>query len=122
MRAATPVTGAFLAVAFADARYHATEENRFLGTIANHKALAFISTFALQDAYNTISAEIRKDYSAAATRILQSIGAIRNDERIAEAVKVAARGAIVADHVVTAQEELMLGRIAEALGLEHGDV
>lgn len=122
MKAATPVTGAFLAVAFADGRFHPTEENRFLGSIANHKALEFISTYALQDAYNTLSHELKKDYAAAATHILQAISAVRHDPKIAEAVKVAARGAIVADHVVTAQEELMLGRIAEALGLEHGDV
>jgi tellurite resistance protein len=122
MKVATPVTGAFLAVAFADGRYHATEENRFLGALANHKALAEISTVSLQTAYNTLTAEFRRDYPEAIAHVMESIKAVRFDAKAREAVKVAARAAVVADHVVTAEEELVLNRIAQALGLKVGDV
>lgn len=122
MRIATPVTGAFLAVAFADGRYDPLEERRFLAAIANHPALGCCSTAALQEAYNTIVAEIAEDYSTATARILASIEAVRDEAKVSEAVKVSARGAIVADHVLSPQEELMLDRIAAALGLEPGAV
>lgn len=122
MQSALPVTGAFLAVAFADGRYDPLEEKRFLSTIANHPALAVIRTEALQEAYNLLRAEIETDYPAACAKILSSIAATKDDAAVSEAVKVAARGAVVADRRVAPQEEAMLDRIAGALGLEAGAV
>lgn len=122
MRIATPVTGAFLAVAFADGRYDKSEERRFLAAIANHPALGCCDTAALQEAYNTLLSEIEGDYAAATARILASIEAVKDEAKVSEAVKVSARGAIVADHVLSPQEEVMLDRIGAALGLEPGAV
>ncbi len=122
MQSALPVTGAFLAVAFADGRYDPLEERRFLSTIANDPALAGIRTEALQEAYNLLRAEIETDYADAAAKILAAIAAVKDDKPVAEAVKVAARGAIVADRRVAPQEEAALDRIAAALGLEAGAV
>ncbi|MEQ8179987.1 MAG: TerB family tellurite resistance protein [Amphiplicatus sp.] len=122
MQSALPVTGAFLAVAFADGRYDPLEERRFLSTIANAPALSGIRTEALQEAYNMLRAEIETDYPSAAAKILAAIAAAKGDMAIVEAVKVAARGAIVADRRLAPQEEVALDRIAAALGLEAGAV
>ena len=122
MQSALPVTGAFLAVAFADGRYDPLEERRFLSTIANDPALSSIRTEALQEAYNLLRAEIETDYTGAAAKILAAIAAVKDDAAISDAVKVAARGAIVADRRLAPQEEAVLDRIAEALGLEAGTV
>jgi len=122
MQSALPVTGAFLAVAFADGRYDPLEERRFLSTIANAPALSSIRTEALQEAYNLLRAEIETDYSSATAKILAAIAAAKDDKAVVEAVKVAARGAIVADRRLAPQEEVALDRIATALGLEAGVV
>ena len=120
MRHATPVAGAFLAVAFADGRYDGREETRFLTRVANHPALGCVRTAALAEAYNTLREEIEQDFAATAARILDAIAAVRAEPAVSEAVLVAARSAIVADHVLSAQEEIILSRIAAALGLEEG--
>lgn len=122
MKSAVPVTGAFLAVAFADGRYDASEEGRFLATIANHPALAGIGSAALQKAYNDLREAIERDFAGASARILAAIGAVKDDPAVSEAVKVAARAAVVADRRIAPQEELMLDHIAAALGLEKGAV
>jgi tellurite resistance protein len=122
MKTATPVTGAFLLVAFADGRYEPSEESRFLSTIANQPALACVNTQALQDAYNLLVGEIDADYAAAADRILAAIASMKDDAQISAAIKVAARGAVVADNRIAPQEEAMLDRIAAALGLKTGDI
>ncbi|MBY0422912.1 MAG: TerB family tellurite resistance protein [Parvularculaceae bacterium] len=122
MRNALPVTGAYLAVAFADGRYDTSEENRFLATIANRPELACVSTMALQSAYNDLVEDFRRDYSATRKRVLEAIAVVREDVKVAEAVKVAARGAIVADMKVNLQEEFVLNEIAKALGLSAGAV
>lgn len=122
MQSALPVTGAFLAVAFADGRYDPLEEKRFLSTIANDPALTGIRTEALQEAYNLLRTEIETDYAGAAAKILAAIAAVKDDKSISAAIKVAARGAVVADRRIAPQEEAMLNRIAEALGLEAGAV
>lgn len=122
MKTAIPVTGAFLAVAFADGRYDPSEENRFLATIANKPELAVVSAVALQSAYNDLVEDFRKNFTATKTRVLDGIAAIKDDKRIADAVKTAARGAIVADLKIAPQEEFVLNEIAKALGLEAGSV
>lgn len=122
MRTATPVTGAFLLVAFADGRYEPSEEGRFLATIANDPALACVRTEALQEAYNALREDVALDYASATDRILSSIAAVKDDPAVSKAVKVAARGAVVADARIAPQEEMMLNRIAAALGLEAGAI
>ena len=122
MRAAEPVTGAFLAVAFADGRYDPSEEQRFLATIANDPTLSCVRSEALQEAYNVLLHAFENDFATAAERVLELICGVKNDSAIAAAVKTAARGAVVADERVAPQEELMLGRIAEALGVEQGSI
>lgn len=122
MRIAVPVTGAYLAVAYADGRYHPTEENRFLGTLANRPELSIVSAVALQSAYNDLVEDFRRDYASTRARVLEAIAAVKDDVNIVEAVKIAARGAIVADEKLAAQEEIVLGEIAKALGLPPGAV
>lgn len=122
MKIAIPVTGAFLAVAYADGKYEPSEENRFLATIANKPELAVVSTVALQSAYNDLVEDFRKDFSSTKMRVLEAIVAVKDDRRVADAIKTAARGAIVADLKIAPQEECMLNEIAKALGLEPGSV
>ena len=122
MRIAVPVTGAYLAVAYADGRFHPTEENRFLATLASRPELGIVSAVALQSAYNDLVEDFRRDYASTRARVLESIAAVKDDVNIAEAVKIAARGAIVADEKLAAQEEFVLAEIARALGLPPGSV
>lgn len=122
MNAARPVTGAFLLVAFADGHYDSSEERRFLSTLANHPALACVKTSALEEAYNSLIVEIEADFANAADSIMKSISAAKDDATACAAIKIAARGAVVADDRIAPQEEIMLSRIAEALGLEAGEV
>lgn len=120
MRIAVPVTGAYLAVAFADGRFDPSEETRFLATVANRPELAIVSATALQSAYNDLVEDFRRDYSSTRARVLEAISAVKDDVKVLEAVKIAARGAIVADMRVTPQEEFVLGEIGKALGLGAG--
>lgn len=122
MKIAIPVTGAFLAVAFADGKYEPSEENRFLATIANKPELAVVNTVALQSAYNDLVEDFRKNFSATKARVLEAISAVKDDQRVVDAIKAAARGAIVADMKIAPQEEFLLNEIAKALGLEAGSV
>lgn len=122
MRIAMPVTGAYLAVAFADGRFQPTEENRFLATIANRAELSVASPAAIQSAYNALVADFRRDYAATRARVLEAIAAVREDAKVVEAIKIAARCAVVADQKVTPQEEFLLGEIAKALGLPAGSI
>ena len=122
MKIALPVTGAFLAVAFADGKYEAAEENRFLATIANKPELSVVGTVALQSAYNDLVEDFRRNFAATKARVLDAVAAVKDDARIAEAIKTAARGAIVADMRIAPQEEAMLNEIAAALGLDAGSV
>lgn len=122
MKIAVPVTGAFLAVAFADGKYEPSEENRFLATIANKPELGVVNAVALQGAYNDLVEDFRKNFTATKARVLEAISAVKDDARVVDAIKSAARGAIVADMKIAPQEECMLNEIAKALGLEAGAV
>ena len=120
MRIARAVCGAFLIVAFGDGRFDKVEEMRFLGGATNHEAFAAIESADLQRAYNTLIAELKDDYESASAQILDDIRACRNNNAATEAVKVAARIAIVADPEIQPQEEIVLDQIAGALGLDEG--
>lgn len=122
MKIAVPVTGAFLAVAFADGKYEPSEENRFLAAIVNKPELAIVGGVALQSAYNDLVEDFRKNFPATKARVLEAIEAVKDDQLAADAIKAAARGAIVADLKIAPQEEFMLNEIAKALGIEAGSV
>ena len=121
-KAAEAVCGAYMLVAFADAQYAQSEEDRFLATAANEPELAMIDSASLQAAYNVLIAAFRDGYAGAAAKVLAAIADVKDDAALAEAVKLAARRAIVADEKLMPQEEAALDHVALALGLEKGDV
>ena len=114
--------GAFLLVAFADAHFDKREEARFLGGVVNDAAFAAMSAPRLADHYNKLRAVLERDYDAAEADILAAIRAVRTQGAAVAAIKTAARQAVVADHEIKPQEEVVLGRIAAALGIAAAEL
>lgn len=113
----TAACGAYLLVALADARVEAIEEARFLGGVVNDRAFRQFDTPALASEYNRLLAALRADWNGAEAEILGALSSVKSNGAAVGAIKVAARQAIVADQVIKPQEELVLARIARALGL-----
>ena len=118
---ATAASGAYLLAAIADARIETVEEARFFGGIVNDPAFRAIDAGALTAEYARLHAALSADYAAAEAEILAAIGEVRGGPA-AEAVKLAARHAVVADQKLKAQEDLVLTRIARALGLDPSEL
>jgi len=118
----TAACGAFLIVALADARVEAIEEARFLGGVVNDPAYKRFDTAALASEYNRLLSALRADWSAAEAEILNAVSSVRSDRGAVAAVKVAARQAVIADQVIKPQEEIVLARIARALGLAADEI
>ena len=116
------ICGAFLMVAFADARFDSLEEGRFLTSVVNDASLKNIETAALESCYNTLVEAFQDNYASTAASVLSTIKSSRTDKNIAAAVTLSARRAIVADETILPQEEAALDAIAGALGLEKGAV
>lgn len=114
--------GAYLVVALADARVATIEEARFLGGVVNDPAFRRFAPNALADEYTRLLNGLQADFDATQAEILNAISAIRSDPSAVEAVKVAARQAIIADQILKPQEDLMLARIAAALGIAPEDL
>lgn len=115
---ATAACGAYLLVALADARVESIEEARFLGGVVNDPAFRSFSSEALAGEYSRLLAALKADYGAAEAEILSAVASIKRDSKVVEAVKVSARHAVIADQRLKPQEEVALGRIARALGIE----
>lgn len=116
------VCGAYLLVAFADARFDAIEEARFLASLANTDALKHLGSEEIETVYNGLSAALRRDYAGASDGVLQAIAGCRHDDRAVAAILAAARAAIVADQAIQPQEETVLSRIAAALDVPEAGV
>ncbi len=114
----TAACGAYLVVALADARVATIEEARFLGGVVNDPAFRRFAPNALADEYTRLLNGLQADFDATQAEILSAISAIRDDPQAVAAVKVAARQAIIADQILKPQEDLVLARIAGALGLD----
>lgn len=121
-RAATAACGAYLLTAIADARIETLEEARFFGGIVNDPAFRKIDAGALTAEYARLHAALGADYAAAEREILAAIDAVRAEPAAVEAVKMAARHAVIADQKLKAQEDLVLTRIARALGIPPEDL
>lgn len=119
--AATAACGAYLLAAIADARIESVEEARFFGGLVNDPAFRIIEAAALTAEYARLHGALCADYAAAEAEILGAIAAVRGTPA-AEAVKLAARHAVVADQKLKPQEEALLARIARALGLDAGEL
>jgi tellurite resistance protein len=119
--AATAACGAYLLAAIADARIETVEEARFFGGLVNDPAFREIDAAALTAEYARLHAALRADYVNAEKEILAAISAVRG-AAAAEAVKLAARHAVVADQKLKPQEEFVLARIARALGLDAAEL
>jgi tellurite resistance protein len=120
--AATAACGAYLLVAVADARVETLEEARFLGGVVNEPAFKRIEPQALAGEYNRLLKLVRDDYDAAEAEILAAIRKMRGNASGGEAVKVAARQAVIADQKLKPQEDITLSRIAGALGISAEDL
>lgn len=118
----TAACGAYLLVAFADARVAAVEEARFLAGIVNDKAFRQFDTALLASEYNRLLAALQADWNAAEAEILEAISSVKSARAAVEAIKVAARQAVIADQMIKPQEDLVLKRIARALGLKADDL
>ncbi len=114
--------GAFLLVAFADAHFDTLEESRFLGGVVNDPAFAAMSASRLADCYNKLHAALESDFDAAEAEILAAIRAARDGGVGLDAIKTAARQAVVADREIKPQEEVVLERIAAALGVTAAEL
>jgi tellurite resistance protein len=118
----TAACGAYLLVAFADARVATIEEARFLGGVVNDPAFKPFSSSELANEYTRLLTALGDDYDAAEAEILSAVGSVKRDMRAVEAVKVAARHAVIADQVLKPQEDLALARVARALGVDPEDL
>ncbi len=114
----TAACGAYLLAAFADARVARIEEARFLGGVVNDSAFRRFSPDQLASEYSRLLAALAADYDAAEAEILTAVASVKRDPRLVAAVKVAARQAVIADQKLKPQEELVLARIARALGVD----
>lgn len=114
----TAACGAYLLAAFADARVEKIEEARFLGGVVNDSAFRTFSPESLAGEYTRLLAALAADYDAAEAEILSAVAAVKRDPHFVAAVKVAARQAVIADQKLKPQEEVVLGRIARALGVD----
>lgn len=117
IRAATAACGAYLLTAIADARIETLEEARFFGGIVNDPAFRKIDAGALTAEYARLHGALAADYPAAEAEILAAVAAVRGDDAAKDAVKIAARHAVIADQKLKPQEEIILARIARALGI-----
>ena len=113
----TAACGAYLLVALADARVAPIEEARFLGGVVNDPAFRQFDTPALAGEYNRLLAALRADWDAAEAEILGAVSSVKADKAEVSAIKVAARQAVIADQSIKPQEDLVLARIARALGI-----
>ena len=120
--AATAACGAYLLAALADARIETLEEARFFGGVVNDPAFRRLDAAALTLEYARLHGALREDYAAAEKEILAAVASVSADAAAAEAVKIAARHAVIADHKLRPQEELALARIAGALGIGPGEL
>ena len=116
------VCGAYLMVAFADARYAKAEEGALLAGLINHPALNAVDTEQLSGCYNTLLPAFETDFKSAAQAVLGAIAEVKTNPNVVETITLAVRRAIVADAQITPQEEAALGHIAKALGLEEGSL
>jgi len=114
----TAACGAYLLAAFADARVEKIEEARFLGGVVNHEAFRSFDSDALAAEYTRLYGAFSADFEAAKEEILQAIAERKSNPVVVEAVKVAARHAVIADQALKPQEEIILADIARALGLD----
>lgn len=118
----TAACGAYLLVALADARVETIEEARFLGGVVNDRAFKTFAAEDLASEYNRLLALLRADWNGGQKEILDAVEAVNADATAIAAIKVAARHAVIADQVIREQEELVLHRIASALGLSKDDL
>ncbi|MEK7266919.1 MAG: TerB family tellurite resistance protein [Pseudomonadota bacterium] len=118
----TAACGAYLLVALADARVAAIEEARFLGGVVNDPAFRQFDTPSLAGEYNRLLAALRENWNAAEAEILAAATSVKSNKAALNAIKVAARQAVIADQLIKPQEELVLARIARALGLGVEDL
>lgn len=116
----TAACGAYLLAAFADARVAAIEEARFLGGVVNHEAFRVFDPAILAAEYSRLLAALGADYDATEAEILSAVASIKREPKAVEAVKVAARHAVIADQAIKPQEETVMGRLARALGVDPG--
>ncbi|MFZ5617866.1 MAG: hypothetical protein ACOZAA_11170 [Pseudomonadota bacterium] len=119
---ATAACGVYLLVALADARVESIEEARFLGGVVNDPAFRSFPPEALAGEYSRLLAALKENYEAAEAEILNAVAAVKRDGKVVEAVKVSARHAVIADQRLKPQEDVALGRIARALGIEPEDL
>ena len=116
------VCGAYLMIAFADARLDPAEEARFLASLVNDPRFPGVSTARIGPLWTELVARFRDNYVDAADAVSKSVAAAASDPVIAEQVVWAARAAIVADERLSPQEEAALDRLARALGREEGSL
>lgn len=109
------ICGAFLVIAFADGRFDDLEEARLLAGLTNHDVLKHLSANEIETVYNGLASAFRREYAATCEGVMAAISGCRHDQRASDAIVTAARMAVVADHAILPQEEIVLKRIARAL-------
>ncbi len=119
---ATAACGAYLLVAIGDARLETLEETRFFGGVVNEPEFRAIDAAALTSEYARLHGALAADYAAGEAEVLAAIASVKGDSKAVAAVKLAVRHAIIADQKLKPQEDLVIARIAHALGVTDGDL
>lgn len=119
-RGARAICGAYLLIAFSDGDYAPLEEGRLSSELAADDVFKSLDKAQLDDAMQGLGEAFRQDFDGTAGAVLDAIRSVWDKPAEKKAVMHAARVAVVADQSITAQEELALERIADALGLEKG--
>lgn len=116
------IVGAYLLVAFADGRFDKSEEvGARLGLLRDSKPNTLADVEA-EEMYGRLRAEFASSPDKAGKGVLLQLERLRGDGLARKAVVKAVRKALMADGVVTAQEEHALDKVALALGLREGEL
>ncbi|MBR9824694.1 MAG: hypothetical protein GYB36_02685 [Alphaproteobacteria bacterium] len=121
-RAACAVAGAYLLVTFSDGQFEKTEEVQLRRGLAEKAGFTGIDADRLDAIFIEVQQAFTADYDKAAERTLDLIRVVQTHKDAHKAIIESAQTAVIADKMVTPQEENALNCIAVALGLEAGDV
>ncbi len=112
------ISGAFAMVACADGSLEKSEIDEFLAYVRGIESFSDVDMSALERHFREFGEALIDDYDGGRKLALDAIAAMRGDEEKRQRVVRAAQIALVADEDVKEVEEMVLGMICEALGLD----
>lgn len=116
------IIGAYLLVAFADGRFDKSEEIGVRLSLLRDSKPNCISDVKAEETYGRLRAHFARNPDKAAQGVLAQLENLRGDGLARTAVVKVVRKALMADGVVTPQEESAMDKVAAALGLRQGEL